>query len=125
MGCRCCDVRTCSWSWLNFWIGGCVNVVPRHRPASLAALHNLAKYQHNYRRAITGWRILTSFLLSFAQWGDGARASARFNIASHATCKTPRALAFITLKRRERRAPFTLAVDRRPGARLSQPQRVD
>jgi beta-glucosidase len=54
--------------------------------------------------------ILTRFLLSFAQWGDGARALARFNVASHAACKTPSPPAVSTLKRRERRAPLTQAV---------------
>src|ERR1700733_10368184 len=49
-------------------------------------------------------------LLSFAGLGDGARALARFNVASREACKTPGPLAFSTLKRRERRAPFTLVV---------------
>jgi hypothetical protein len=48
-------------------------------------------------------------LLSFARLGDGARASARFNVASHAARKTPGPLAVGTLKRRERRAPLTPA----------------
>jgi hypothetical protein len=48
--------------------------------------------------------------LSFAQLADGARASARFNVTSHAARKMPGPLAFSTLKRRERRAPLALAV---------------
>jgi hypothetical protein len=48
-------------------------------------------------------------LLSFAQLGEGARALARFNVASHAVCKTPSTLVFSTLKRRERRAPLRFA----------------
>jgi hypothetical protein len=37
------------------------------------------------------------------------RAEARFDVASHAARKTPSPLAVGTLKRRERRAPLTLA----------------
>jgi hypothetical protein len=48
-------------------------------------------------------------LLSFAQLDDGARALARFNVLSHAAREMPSPLAFGTLKRRERRAPLTLA----------------
>jgi fibronectin-binding autotransporter adhesin len=55
-------------------------------------------------------KTMMSVLLSFVRLVDGARASARFNTASQAACKTPDPVALGTLKRRERRAPFTLAI---------------
>ncbi len=45
-------------------------------------------------------------LLRLVQYGDGARASARFNAQSCGVHKTPSPLAVWTLKRRERRAPL-------------------
>ena len=45
-------------------------------------------------------------LLRLGQYGDGARASARFNAQSCGAHKTPSPLAVWTLKRRERRAPL-------------------
>ena len=45
-------------------------------------------------------------LLRLVQYGDGARASARFNAQSCGAHKTPSPLAVWTLKRRERRAPL-------------------
>src|SRR5450756_371116 len=49
-----------------------------------------------------------SYLLRLAQYGDGARALARFNAQSCMARKTPSALVYRTLKRRKRRAPLAL-----------------
>jgi hypothetical protein len=59
---------------------------------------------------LLGEGVQASGLLSFVQLGDGARALARFNVASHAARKIHSPLALSTLKRRERRAPLTQAV---------------
>ena len=45
-------------------------------------------------------------LLRFVQSGDGARASARFNVREEEALETPSLLVFCELKRRERRAPL-------------------
>jgi len=47
-------------------------------------------------------------LLRLAQYGDGARALARFNVQSCSARKTPSPLADRTLKRRKHRAPLAL-----------------
>jgi hypothetical protein len=48
------------------------------------------------------------FLLRLAQYGDGARASARFNIQKHEARDLPSLLEVCTLKRRKRCAPVPL-----------------
>ena len=45
-------------------------------------------------------------LVRFVQLGDGARASARFNVREEEALETPSLLVFFELKRRERRAPL-------------------
>jgi hypothetical protein len=44
--------------------------------------------------------------LRLAQYGDGARALARFDVQKHKAHKMPNPVELGTLKRRERRAPI-------------------
>src|ERR1017187_1950587 len=62
-------------------------------------------------------------LLRLAQYGDGARASARFIVQSCEAYKAIGPLAVWTLKRRERRAP-PATLSGRPIARASLVHRV-
>jgi hypothetical protein len=49
------------------------------------------------------WRKRTALLSGLAQYGDGARASARFNVQKHEALKMASPLEGHTLKQRERR----------------------
>ena len=62
-----------------------------------------------WRHVVTGQGVLKIFQVAIslrpAPSGDGARASARFNVQKHEARKMPRSLELCALKRRERRAP--------------------